>query len=185
MATTLELPAKPKLPEQYELVDNKVLAVPRMCFYSSAVANNLNMHAICFVKENPCGTTYMNAIFRLPLREDPNRNRKPDMAYVSFERWPEDRTTPYRGNAFDVVPELMVEVVSPNDEMDDILGRTSEYLRAGAKLVWVFIPILQQVYSYTSLTSVRIYTIDDILDGGDVLPGFEVRVAELFPPMAD
>ncbi len=51
--------------------------------------------------------------FALRCRRVPSRNRRPDLAFVSFDRWPIDRPMSSRDNAWDVVPDLAVEVTSP------------------------------------------------------------------------
>jgi len=184
MATTLELPAAPKLPEQYELIDGEVVEVQPMGIYSAAVANRLNKHLSAYSLDRGTGESYMDAIFRVPLRRDLNRNRKPDVAFVSFERWPEDRPIPYRGNPLDVVPDLMVEVISPTDEAEEVLKKAFEYLQAGARLVWLIYPGVQTIHAYTSPElPPRVFSPNSTLDAGDVLPGFSVPVAALFPPV--
>jgi Uma2 family endonuclease len=91
---------------------------------------------------------------------------------------------PYRGNPVDVVPDLTVEVASPTDTVEDFLAKAHEYLLAGVRLVWVVYPRLRQLHAHTSPTaSPRIFTDTDTLDSGDVLPGFSVPMAGLFPAM--
>lgn len=184
MATTLELPAEPKLPEQYELINGEVVEVQPMGIHSARIANRVNKYLTAYSIQYRTGDSYMDAIFRVPLRWDPTRNRKPDVAFVTFERWPEDRPTPYRGNPMDVVPELMVEVISPTDEADDVIRKAFEYLQAGALLVWLIYPGVQTIHAYTSPgLPPRVFREDSMLDAGDVLPGFSVPVAALFPPV--
>jgi len=184
MATTLEPPTEPKLPEQYELIDGEVVEVQPMGVYSSEVANSLHDELAVYAKRTRLGRSRMDMIFRLPLRRDANRNRKPDVSFISFERWPADREIPYRGNPMNVVPELMVEVISPTDEAEEVLKKAFEYLQAGARLVWLIYPSVRTVQAYTSPDQPpRVFSEESILDAGDVLPGFTVPVAALFPPV--
>ena len=93
---------------------------------------------------------------------------------------------PTRGNPVDVVPNLMVEVVSPTDCAEDVLAKAHEYLRAGAELVWVVFPRLRQLYAYRAAgTAPVLFTAGDTLDSGTLLPGFSVPMAGLFPIPAD
>jgi len=184
MATTLELPAEPKLPEQYELIDGEIVEVQPMGIYSSEVANCLHDELAVYAKRTRLGRSRMDMIFRLPLRRDANRSRKPDVSFISFERWPEDRPIPYRGNPLDVVPDLLVEVISPMDEAEEVLKKAFEYLQAGARLVWLIYPGVQTIHAYTSPElPPRVFSPNSTLDAGDVLPGFSVPVAALFPPV--
>lgn len=64
------------------------------------------------------------------------------------------------------------------------MTKLDEFFRAGVRLGWVVHCNLQHIHVYESLTSIRVVTSADDLDGGSVLPGFRVRVASLFPPMA-
>ncbi len=77
-------------------------------------------------------------------------------------------------------PDLAVEIVSPNDRADDINDKVHEYLEAGARLVWVFWPRRRAVMVHEPDQPIHELGPDDFLDGGDVLPGFRVRVADLF-----
>jgi Uma2 family endonuclease len=78
------------------------------------------------------------------------------------------------------VPPLTVEVVSPGNSALELRRRTRDYLEAGVSIVWVVWPEERSISVYRgSMTPVEL-TADDTLDGGDVLPGFSVKVADLF-----
>ena len=80
----------------------------------------------------------------------------------------------------DVVPDLAVEVLSPDDRPRQVLDKVGEYLQAGVRLVWVIDPRRERAVAYRSLTDVTNLGLDDNLDGGEVLPGFSVRLREVF-----
>jgi Uma2 family endonuclease len=106
----------------------------------------------------------------------------PDVAYISYERQPELARKGYNPNP----PELAVEVISDPDNREEqrqLRMKLTSYLAAGV-LVWVVNPEDQSVEVYQSGQSARIVEADGKLDGGDVLPGFEVAVKEIFPPQA-
>jgi Uma2 family endonuclease len=67
--------------------------------------------------------------------------RRPDVAYVSYDRWARHRRVP-RTQAWAVVPELTVEVISPSNTFEEILGKVHEYFQAGVQRVWVVPPPL-------------------------------------------
>ncbi len=80
----------------------------------------------------------------------------------------------------DVAPELIVEIISPNDSWSEVMDKLEEYFNLGVLVVWVADPKKQQIYVYHSLTDVRYFTAPDSLPGNHLLPGFSVPVAELF-----
>jgi Uma2 family endonuclease len=124
------------------------------------------------------GEAHSEVLFKLPLSKE--RNRKPDVAFVPYSQWPKDRRLPDT-NAWEVLPTLCVEVVSPNDLADEIETKINEYFEAGVKLVWVIYPRHERVYAYQSPTQIHRLTRDDALEAADVFPGFSLRLAELFP----
>jgi Uma2 family endonuclease len=74
--------------------------------------------------------------------DDPDRVRKPDVSFIRQERLsPDDRP---EGHC-DSVPDLVAEVISPNDTAYEVRKNTEEYLRAGVQLVWVIDPLAKQV----------------------------------------
>jgi Uma2 family endonuclease len=120
----------------------------------------------------------MHTLVRLALSVD--RDRRPHVAFVSTQRIAEAPQQSASENAWDIVPELMVEVVSPHDLAEEIMERLEEYWAAGAKLVWVVYPTQRLVYVYEALRQVRVLGEADELDGGAVLPQLRIPIAPLF-----
>ena len=111
---------------------------------------------------------------------------RPDVAFVSHARWPRDRPAP-REAAWDVVPDLAVEVVSPSNSANEVIDKLHEYFQAGVQRVWVVYPKTSEVYVYEAPQRVRIFGRTDELDGGAILPGVRLPMAHLFTlePQAD
>ena len=109
---------------------------------------------------------------------------KPDIAFVSYEKWPKSRKIPSR-NAFRIVPDLVVEVVSPSNSANEVEEKIVGYLEAGVRNVWIAFPTTRRVYIHDSLTSVRIVSIDEELEGGEIIPGFRMPAAQLFAVEAE
>jgi Uma2 family endonuclease len=170
--------------ELYEVVDGQRIEKPPMSAYSVRIGSRLFRKLGTFADDGGLGETVGEMLFRLPLPGEIHRNRRPDVAYVSFARWPSDRPMPPKENAWDVVPDLAVEVISPSDFAAASLHKVLEYFHAGVGLVWVVYPEERQVYVYDSPTQIRILTPNDTLDGGTVLPGFRLRLDRLFDPIA-
>ncbi len=184
MSTVLDPPAEVELPDRCELIDGQVVEVPPMSAYAAEVAALIHERLVAHTLATPCGRARLEMLFNVPFPLDPDRKRIPDVAYISFDRWAEDRPLPYRGKPMDVIPDLCVEVVSPTDTVDELTGKVDEYLQAGVRLVWVVHPRLRRIDAYTARgTPPRVFTDADTLDAGDVLPGFAAPMAALFPPL--
>jgi Uma2 family endonuclease len=128
------------------------------------------------VKQNNLGRLYLAETGFL-IKVNPDTVRAPDIAFVRIERIAhEPGVKGYRVGA----PDLAVEVVSPGDTVSEVEGKVAEWLAGGARMVWVVSPKLHTVTVYRSLTNIVTLTENDKLDGADVLPGFQLKVAEIF-----
>jgi Uma2 family endonuclease len=183
MSAMLEPETAVRLPDRYEVINGEVVELPPMSSFASEVANRIQNQLVVYGLNSRLGRPRMDMLFHVPFPGDPTRNRRPDVTFISFDRWPENRPLPYRGEPMEVIPEVLVEVASPNDEAEDLLGKAHEYLEAGARLVWLVYPRLRVIHAYESPTKPRVFTAADDLDGGAVLPNFRVPMAQLFPPM--
>jgi len=105
---------------------------------------------------------------------------QPDAAFISKERHPK-----LEGVEFPVAPDLVVEVISPSESSNDVLKKVQRYIVAGTRLVWTAYPKDELVYAWTRAEDgglhMQAFGIDDILDGGDVLPDFKLKVSDIFP----
>ncbi|MCS6941107.1 MAG: Uma2 family endonuclease, partial [Roseiflexus sp.] len=99
-----------------------------------------------------------------------------DVFFISNERYAQRTSRSF----LDVAPELIAEVLSPEDSWSGVMQKMREYFEIGARLVWIVDPHARRVYAYRSMTDVREFTEADELPGDDVLPGFSVPVAALF-----
>jgi Uma2 family endonuclease len=78
-------------------------------------------------------------------------------------------------------PDLTVEILSPDDRMTDVMDKLRFYLLNGVRLVWLIDPENRTVTVMTSVSEARILSEDDVLEGGDVLPGFTCVVRDILP----
>ena len=113
------------------------------------------------------------------FRLAPRTVRAPDVAFLRAERLPEDDPS-----AFDGAPDLAVEVVSPGDTAVEIQQKAEQWLRAGARAVWVVYPGIPSLVQHLPNGTARTSGPDDEVDGGDVLPGFSMRLRDLLDPYA-
>ena len=111
-------------------------------------------------------------------------SRVPDIAFYSQARWDEyiAAMPDWTEKPFAFVPDLCVEVISKNDNYEDVDAKVDEYLERGVRLVWVINPRTRTIMVYTAGSDhLRRLTAQDTLTGGDVLPDFSVPIADLFP----
>jgi Uma2 family endonuclease len=105
-------------------------------------------------------------------------SRLPDFALVLRARL---RGTRGDGPFFGA-PDVAVEIMSPDDRMSDVLDNVHFYLENGVRLVWLIDPRTRTVMVWSRWDEAHLFVEDDLLDCGDVLPGFSVRVSEILPP---
>ncbi|MBM4035361.1 MAG: Uma2 family endonuclease [Planctomycetes bacterium] len=111
------------------------------------------------------------------LSRDPDTVRVPDIAFIRAERlrgW-DDREACWPG-----APDLAVEVLSPSDAPDEVDEKVRAWLDAGAAMVWVVNPLRRTVTVHRGAAADTTLTVNDELDGQDILPGFRCRVSQLF-----
>jgi Uma2 family endonuclease len=161
----------------YEIVNGQRVDLPPMSAYATWLASCLHGQLWPYAREKGLGMSVAEMLFVLDAEH--NLRRRPDVAFVSTARWPLDRALPETGD-WDVVPDLAVEVISPNDVFKDVLAKVREYFHYGVQVVWVIAPEERQVYVYDAPTHVRILTGQDELTGSEVMPGFRIPFGQLF-----
>ena len=103
--------------------------------------------------------------------------RAPDVSFTLKDRFPGGR--PPKGFG-DLAPDLCIEIISPFEDWPDALRKIEEYFATGARQVWHLVPETHRVVVYHSPSEKATLEAADELDGGDLLPGFRCRVADLF-----
>ena len=161
----------------YEVVDDKVVELGPMGAHEIWLATVLAGYLGNFVRQHQLGRVVQELLFDFTAMVQ--RKRRPDAAFVSYARWPRQRPVPH-AEAWEVVPNLVVEVISPSDKGNDILDKVAEYFRVGVECVWVIYIFQEQVYIYESPTQVCILTRADELYGEPALPHFRLPLATLF-----
>lgn len=169
-----EMPEKPGV--RYELVEGELVEVPGAGVLHSLIVGLVYKLIDAFVIERDIGLVFPDGTGYV-IRRDPDLLRIPDVSFVSWESVTEEGVP--EGYWY-TAPVLAVEVVSPNDRADDVHDKVREYLDAGTRAVWVMWPKQRSVTAYSPDGTARELGPDEQLDGGDALPGFRVRVGELF-----
>lgn len=188
MSATLPAPPTPKLtpddllrlPDRgkgLELVDGD-LKEQDVSALSSHVAGEAYFHLRSYVGPRRLGWVFPEGMSFRCFPDDPGRVRRADTAFHALNRLTSDRVAA-EGHCT-VVPDLVVEVVSPNDLADDVTAKRIEWLAAGARLVWVIFPVQREVHAYPADGTVLLFRPPDALTADPVLPDFRVPVADLF-----
>jgi Uma2 family endonuclease len=159
-----------------ELIDGRIVRMSPSNYEHGGIEVNLAVLLKAFVRQRKLGRVLAGDV-GIYTQRNPDRVRGADVAFVGRETY--SRRT--RRLAFlDVAPELMVEVLSPEDRAMDVTQKLREYFEIGVRLVWLVDPKARVVSAYRSLPEIRELKEGDRLTGDDVLPGFDVPVAEVF-----
>lgn len=110
------------------------------------------------------------------IESDPDTVRAPDVAFVRAERIPAEKPKGF----FPGAPDLAVEVLSPDDRASEVNDKVQQWLETGCRAVWVVDPKTRSVSVYRGPKDIEIVDLAGTLDGGDILPGFALPVAEIF-----
>lgn len=157
--------------EGYEYVKGELIPMPAASILHGGISVRVIRYLDAHVHQNQLGEVFTaETSFRVG-----DRVMKPDVAYVSKQRVPEDKT-----KGFPIPPDLAVEVISPSDVLWDVSEKVSAYLAAGTRMVWVIDPVLETVTVYCPNLAFSIYRNGDTLSGEDVIEGFSCPVEKLF-----
>ena len=110
------------------------------------------------------------------IESNPDTVRAPDVAFLRHERATE---IPRRGYA-SLAPDLVAEIISPDDRPGEYLAKVAQWLDAGSMLVWVIDPQRAEARVYRPDGSLTIVGPDGRLDGEALLPGFVCALADIF-----
>lgn len=161
---------------RYELVEGNLREMAPAGHQHGRIAINVSTPLAQHVKANNLGVVYA-AETGFKLASNPDTVRAPDVAFVRRERL---ESVGDSEGFWPGAPDLAVEVVSPGDRYTDVEEKVFDWLDAGARLVIVANPRKRLVTVYRSLTDVVVLTEADVLDGGDVVPGFAMPVKDIF-----
>lgn len=116
-----------------------------------------------------------------PYRLKPGQNRLPDVSFTTWERLPAADAHLQRVGRY--APDLAVEILSDSNTAAEMARKRREYFAGGTKVVWIIDPDDRTVEVYANPRQPDLMILlraTDTLDGGAVLPGFALPLAELF-----
>ena len=159
-------------PKRHELIKGELLTMPSPKPLHGRAVANLTMLLLQHVKANRLGVVYTESGYH--LESDPDTVLGPDMSFVSARRVDQSDEHYYEGP-----PDLAVEVLSPGDRKGYVERKLALYLETGTRSVWLVNPRRRTVEVISSSDERRtLHDTDELVD--DTLPGFSVKVSEIF-----
>lgn len=155
----------------FELVEGEIVEKSGSELRGYLVANFASMIA-SYLKANKIGRVMAHVDYRIP--DDNINSRLPD---VSFRRT--DAPIIEKG-AIEGMPDLAVEIKSPDDSNKDMRAAADYYIANGCRLVWLVFPEKKMVEVHRPDADFETFLYEETLSGGDVLPDFTMTVAEIF-----
>jgi Uma2 family endonuclease len=174
--TAEELSRLPADGFRYELVEGELRQISPAGYDHGALAARLAGALIQHIEGGDLGEV-CGSDTGFKIKTAPDTVRAPDVAFIRQERIAQVGDREGYG---DGAPDLVVEVISPNDKVSEVEEKVQEWLEAGSALVWVISPRMRTVTVYRSQHEILVLTENDMLDGGDTVPGFQYPVARLF-----
>ncbi|HEX2206454.1 MAG TPA: Uma2 family endonuclease [Longimicrobium sp.] len=159
-----------------ELVDGEVWETPPPGEEHGVVAARMLVKLGSHVFAHDLGIVHA-AETGFKISENPDTVLAPDAAFVSRERVARAAIAKgYRAGA----PDVAVEVVSPGDSFAEVEAKVARWLAAGCRMVVVVNPARRAATVYRSRDDITLLTEGDVLEGGDVVPGWKLPLRELF-----
>ena len=161
--------------KQVELVRGRLVVREPPGTWHGAIAANLTYLISDFVRPRGLGTVFAQDT-GFKIASDPDTVRAPDVAFIVRER---AAMIQKRGYA-ELAPDLLAEILSPDDRPAEVFAKVADWLTAGTRLVWLVDPQRTEVRVYRQDASLSVLRENDSLDGEDVLPGFVCPLRHIF-----
>ena len=177
LLTAADLLAMPDDGKRYELIRGELSEMPSPSFMHMAVTGRIGYLITDFVVERNLGFIYGPEASAYIAR-GPDTVRAADYGLIARARLPE--VLPERGYIFGAVPDLVVEVVSPEHRASVVNAKTQMWLAAGVRLVLTIYIETHEIVTHRSDGAIQRFGIGDTLTCEPVLPGFACPVADIF-----
>jgi len=161
---------------RYELVKGVLTMMSPAGSEHGDIAARILARLVVHVEQNELGKTFA-AETGFKITTSPDTVRAPDAAFVSHQLLA--TVEPTRGYLA-LAPDLVVEVISPNDSFSNVEAKAFEWLQAGTKIVLVADPANLTLQVYQTETEIRVLRKGDTFSAGDVCPGWELTVNDTF-----
>ena len=168
--------AMPDDGKNYELVKGELVEMPSPGFMHAFVVAQFIASFGGFVEQNNLGIAIGGA--GIYIEQDPDTVRAPDCAFISHARI--TMPLPNRGYIFGLIPDLAVEVVSPDYSVAQAQARARMWLDSGVRLALAAHIATREIISYGDDGAVQRFGMVDEFNCEPVLPGFTCPVANIF-----
>lgn len=157
----------------FELIHGEIVEKPMPTEEHGIIIYTLSGEIYIFLKTNPIARAEIEVRYKMPL--DGHNSRQPDLSVMLDTQTPVVRKGPVPR-----MPDLAVEVKSPDDKFKDMRDKAEYYLANGTRIVWLIYPQERLVEIYRPNKDSQILNETHLLDGEDVLPGFALAIRDLF-----
>jgi Uma2 family endonuclease len=158
-----------------ELIEGQIHIMSPASYRHGYVEHNLSGEIYIYSKKHRTGQGFDGDTGFLIAR-NPDTVLAPDCAYVRRERIKDvERRRGFCG----AYPDLAAEVISPSETKQEVSEKVNRWIAAGVEVVWVIDPELRQATIYEG-GSVKTVGEDDLLTAESLMPGFSVRLGDLF-----
>jgi Uma2 family endonuclease len=185
--TAINLMTLDEFIREYERAPFELINGERITIMPNVMIHQLLLRLLFRLLDAYCTTHGLGEVmFELPFVEVYQSNwvkgsRTPDLMFFSKAKWEQytAETENWLKKPSLLVPDLAVEIVSPNDNFSELEEKVDEYLEKGISLIWLIDPQKKRAWVYEGERRLPL-TVKDTLVGGDVLPGLQIPLAELF-----
>jgi Uma2 family endonuclease len=170
----------------FEMYDGEIVYLIPTVFGPGKIIQRLFVLLYAFIANNRLGEIYQEITFILPDRDDPNwvrGSRVPDLMFYNGTRIADymQQHPDWYNSPLTLVPDLVVEVVSPTDHYSDVEKKVSAYPADGVRLIWIVDGQTQRVAVQRAGSNQQTnLTITDVLEGEEMLPGLRLPVSDIF-----
>ena len=160
----------------YELIDGVRREILHLTMWQGEVEVNLAMRLHTHIRDRVPGRVSIGKVAFI-LRRNPDRVRAADVAFIRQERVP---PVEERQHIMEVIPDLVVEILSKHDTVEEISDKIDDWLGAGVQMLWVVDPFRRTLTIYQPGRDPTLLGEHGTLEGDPVVPGFRCPVAEIF-----
>jgi Uma2 family endonuclease len=169
------------IPKGYELIDGDLVEKPDMGAESSVTVGRLFRQLDTWCEQHKAGLAVTGEAGYRCFSHKPRQVRKPDVSVLLGD--PVQIVVP--PGDFLIVPSLVVEVVSPNETMNELTLKIEDFLATGTDLAWAVEPQLRMVFIPRADGTVTKLRDPATLSGESILPGFSIPLASFLPPVRE
>ncbi len=163
----------------FELIDGKLFEMSPPGYIHGRLAVKIARYMDIYVEEHDLGTVTVETGYHPP--DNRLTLLSPDVAFLSSAKMPRPLPDKY----IPLMPDLAVEILSPTDTLKQVRRKAAVYLHYGTQLVWIVLPTEKGVDVCRAVDGSRLdiefVGSEGSLSGEQILPGFELDLADLFP----